>query len=98
MIRIPRPICGIVPPVLTPLLDRDTLDHASLEKLLEHLIQGASKDEQSVGTTLNQVLQMLFQGCVVQRIAIEQRSQNRGDNAADGAGDSVHKNVEEPLQ
>jgi hypothetical protein len=32
---LPRPIRGIIPPVLTPLLDRDTLA-AAFERLLEH--------------------------------------------------------------
>ena len=52
---------------------------------------GASKDEQSVGTTLNQVLKKLFKGSAVQGVAIEQRSKNRWNNAADWAGDSGHK-------
>ena len=51
MTRIPRPIRGIIPPVLTPLLDRDTLDHASLEKHLEHLIQGGSHALFILGST-----------------------------------------------
>ncbi len=51
MTRIPRPIRGIIPPVLTPLLDRDTLDRTSLEKLLEHLIQGGSNALFILGST-----------------------------------------------
>jgi dihydrodipicolinate synthase/N-acetylneuraminate lyase len=31
---------GIIPPLLTPLSDRDTLDHPGLEKLLDHLLAG----------------------------------------------------------
>jgi dihydrodipicolinate synthase/N-acetylneuraminate lyase len=37
---LPRPIRGIIPPVLTPLADRDTLDAPAFERLLEHLIAG----------------------------------------------------------
>lgn len=32
--RLPRPLRGIVPPMVTPLLDRDRLDEAGLERLL----------------------------------------------------------------
>lgn len=38
--KLPRPIRGIVTPMLTPLHDTDRLDVASLERLIEHLIQG----------------------------------------------------------
>ena len=34
------PLTGIVPPMITPLLDRDTLDRAGLEKLIEHILAG----------------------------------------------------------
>jgi 4-hydroxy-tetrahydrodipicolinate synthase len=37
---LPRPIRGVIPPVLTPLADRDTLDQPAFECLLEHLIAG----------------------------------------------------------
>jgi dihydrodipicolinate synthase/N-acetylneuraminate lyase len=37
---LPRPLHGIIPPVLTPLIDRDTLDAAAFDRLLEHLISG----------------------------------------------------------
>ncbi|NLS96458.1 MAG: dihydrodipicolinate synthase family protein [Planctomycetaceae bacterium] len=37
---LPRALCGIVPPMVTPLKDRDTLDLAGLERLVEHLIGG----------------------------------------------------------
>jgi len=42
MMTLPRPIRGIIPPVLTPLLDRDTLDAVAFERLLEHLITGGA--------------------------------------------------------
>lgn len=31
---------GIIPPLVTPLLGRDQLDHAGLERLIEHLLEG----------------------------------------------------------
>jgi 4-hydroxy-tetrahydrodipicolinate synthase len=48
---LPRPIRGIIPPVLTPLLDRDTLDRAAFERLLEHLITGGSSALFILGST-----------------------------------------------
>jgi len=36
----PRPLRGIIPPLITPLRDRDTLDAAGLERLLESLVEG----------------------------------------------------------
>lgn len=35
-----HPISGIVPPLVTPLRDRDALDVAGLERLIEHVIAG----------------------------------------------------------
>jgi dihydrodipicolinate synthase/N-acetylneuraminate lyase len=35
-----RPLCGIIPPIVTPLLDRDRLDVAGLERLIEHILTG----------------------------------------------------------
>ena len=37
---LPKPLRGIVPPMLTPLADRDTLDVAGLERLIEHILAG----------------------------------------------------------
>ncbi|MFW5944926.1 MAG: dihydrodipicolinate synthase family protein, partial [Bacteroidota bacterium] len=31
---------GIVPPMITPLIDESNLDYRGLEKLIEHLISG----------------------------------------------------------
>jgi 4-hydroxy-tetrahydrodipicolinate synthase len=45
------PLKGIVPPLITPLSDRDTLDNAGLEKLIEHLIQGGVSGLFILGTT-----------------------------------------------
>ena len=38
--NLPRPIRGIIPPVLTPLAGADTLDAGSFERLLIHLMEG----------------------------------------------------------
>ena len=37
---LPAPLRGIIPPLVTPLLDRDTLDTAGLERLIEHVLAG----------------------------------------------------------
>jgi dihydrodipicolinate synthase/N-acetylneuraminate lyase len=42
---------GIVPPLVTPLLDRDTLDQEGLERLLEHVITGGVHGLFILGTT-----------------------------------------------
>jgi 4-hydroxy-tetrahydrodipicolinate synthase len=38
--KLPRPLRGIVPPLATPLRDEDRLDHAGLERLIEHVLSG----------------------------------------------------------
>ena len=48
---LPRPIRGIIPPVLTPLSDRDSLDSAAFDRLLEHLITGGSSALFILGST-----------------------------------------------
>ncbi len=45
------PLTGIVPPMITPLLDRDTLDRAGLEKLIEHILAGGVSGLFILGTT-----------------------------------------------
>lgn len=42
---------GIVPPLVTPLIDRDTLDVDGLERLLEHVIAGGVHGVFALGTT-----------------------------------------------
>jgi len=42
---------GIVPPLVTPLLDNDTLDTAGLERLIEHEIDGGVQGIFILGTT-----------------------------------------------
>lgn len=47
----PKPLCGIVPPMVTPLLGRDQLDVAGLERLLERVIGGGVHGVFLLGTT-----------------------------------------------
>lgn len=42
---------GIIPPIITPLKDRDTLDVAGLENLIEHLVGGGVHGIFALGTT-----------------------------------------------
>lgn len=46
-----RPLRGIIPPMVTPLLDRDTLDRAGLERLIEHILAGGVHGLFILGTT-----------------------------------------------
>lgn len=46
-----KPYFGIIPPLITPLLDRDTLDVGGLEKLLDHVIEGGVSGAFILGTT-----------------------------------------------
>ena len=46
-----RPLCGIIPPLVTPLIDNETLDVESLENLIEHLIAGGVHGLFILGTT-----------------------------------------------
>lgn len=45
------PLSGIIPPVVTPLLDNNTLDVEGLEKLIEHLLSGGVHGLFILGTT-----------------------------------------------
>jgi dihydrodipicolinate synthase/N-acetylneuraminate lyase len=49
--NLPLPLRGIIPPMVTPLLDRDTLDLAGLERLIEHLLSGGVHGLFILGTT-----------------------------------------------
>jgi 4-hydroxy-tetrahydrodipicolinate synthase len=51
MSDLPRPLCGIVPPLVTPLSDYDTLDAAGLERLVEHVLAGGVHGLFLLGTT-----------------------------------------------
>ncbi len=48
---IQKPLRGIIPPLITPLLDNDTLDVAGLERLIEHTISGGVHGLFILGTT-----------------------------------------------
>lgn len=45
------PLCGIIPPMVTPLLNRDTLDIEGLERLIEHILAGGVHGMFLLGTT-----------------------------------------------
>ena len=45
------PLRGIIPPVITPLLDNNTLDVKGLENLVEHLVSGGVHGLFILGTT-----------------------------------------------
>ncbi len=46
-----RSLSGIIPPLVTPLLDRDTLDHEGLARLIEHVLGGGVHGLFILGTT-----------------------------------------------
>ncbi|NOS70749.1 MAG: dihydrodipicolinate synthase family protein [Verrucomicrobia bacterium] len=46
-----KPLCGIVPPLVTPLFGRDKFDVAGFERLLEHVIGGGVHGVFILGTT-----------------------------------------------
>lgn len=48
---LPKPLTGIFPPLVTPLIDRDTLDVAALERLVEHVLAGGVHGLFLLGTT-----------------------------------------------
>ena len=50
-LTIAGPLRGIVPPLITPLLERDTLDSDGLERLLNHVIAGGVAGVFILGTT-----------------------------------------------
>jgi 4-hydroxy-tetrahydrodipicolinate synthase len=49
--NLTRPLSGIIPPMVTPLLDRDTLDIEGLEHLIEHILAGGVCGLFILGTT-----------------------------------------------
>ena len=49
--KLQKPIMGIIPPLVTPLLDNDTLDIEGLERLIEHIISGGVHGIFILGTT-----------------------------------------------
>ena len=46
-----RPLRGIIPPMVTPLDDADSLDRGGLERLIEHMIAGGARGIFILGTT-----------------------------------------------
>lgn len=50
-LKLPKPFRGIVPPMVTPLLNDDTLDKKGLERLIEHMITGGVHGLFVLGTT-----------------------------------------------
>src|SRR5258708_3767293 len=49
--RLPTPLSGIIPPMVTPLRDQDALDVAALERIVEHLLAGGVSGLFLLGTT-----------------------------------------------
>ena len=49
--RFKTPLSGIIPPLVTPLKNNETLDVESLERLIEHLIAGGVHGLFVLGTT-----------------------------------------------
>lgn len=49
--KLPRPLKGIVPPMVTPLAGRDELDHAGLSHLVEHMLSNGVAGLFLLGTT-----------------------------------------------
>ncbi|MEX2233084.1 MAG: dihydrodipicolinate synthase family protein [Cyclobacteriaceae bacterium] len=48
---LPKPLRGIIPPIVTPLLKNGTLDTEGLERLIEHVIKGGVHGLFILGTT-----------------------------------------------
>jgi dihydrodipicolinate synthase/N-acetylneuraminate lyase len=46
-----QPLRGIIPPLITPLMDRDTLDIGGLERLIEHVLAGGVQALFILGTS-----------------------------------------------
>ena len=49
--QLPRPLRGIVPPMVTPLADDDSIDQPGLERLIEHILAGGVHGLFILGTT-----------------------------------------------
>lgn len=46
-----QPLQGVIPPIITPLVDRDTIDEPGTERLLNHVIDGGVAGVFILGTT-----------------------------------------------
>jgi 4-hydroxy-tetrahydrodipicolinate synthase len=71
---LPKPLRGIVPPMLTPLADRDALDIPGLERLIDHILSGGVHGLFILGTTgegpsLSYRLRRELVGRTVQQVA-----------------------------
>ena len=51
MMTLPKPLRGIIPPMITPLSDPDCLDREGLERLVEHVLRGGVHGLFILGTT-----------------------------------------------
>ena len=69
-----KPLSGIIPPLVTPLVDNETLDVESLERLIEHLraggvpglvVLGTTGEEQSLSYDVRK--QMITESCRINR-------------------------------
>ena len=49
--NLSSPMCGIIPPMVTPLKAQDELDHVGLERLIEHILSGCVHGLFILGTT-----------------------------------------------
>jgi 4-hydroxy-tetrahydrodipicolinate synthase len=49
--RLPKPLRGIIPPMITPLHDNKTLDVKGVERLIEHILEGGVHGLFILGTT-----------------------------------------------
>jgi len=49
--QLPTPLCGIIPPLVTPLKDRDALDVPGLERVIRHVLAGGVHGLFLLGTT-----------------------------------------------
>ena len=50
-IKSSQPLCGIVPPLVTPVLGRDRLDAEGLERIIERVVVGGVHGVFLLGTT-----------------------------------------------
>ena len=48
---LPRPLRGIIPPLVTPLIDQDQIDTVGTDSLIEHVIAGGVHGVFALGTT-----------------------------------------------
>lgn len=51
MADLPKPLRGVIVPMITPLIDNDTLDIEGLERLIEHILAGGVHGLFIMGTT-----------------------------------------------